>query len=112
MARLYYAASLDVTICPKAASPSCDDGSNQVLNHLTNRTFGQTSLLTVARSAGERLGSKVTRVPIAKTCFGVLLGRMPTNDLGNTGLPSLVWWPPEWSNSLGYQSTSASRRPI
>jgi HSP20 family protein len=26
---------------------------------------------------------------------------MPTNDLGNTGLPSLLWWPPEWSNSLG-----------
>ena len=87
MARLYYAAPIDVTICPKAASPSCDDGSNQVFNYLTNRTFGQITLLTVARGVGEGLGSKVTLVPIAKTCFRVLLGRMPTNDLGNTGLP-------------------------
>ena len=76
MARLYYAAPIDVTICPKAASPSCDDGSNQVFNYLTNRTFGQITLLTVARGVGEGLGSKVTLVPIAKTCFRVLLGRM------------------------------------
>jgi hypothetical protein len=57
--------SADVPICLKAASPSCDDGSNQVLNYLTNRTFGQISLLTVARGVGEHLGSKVTLVPVA-----------------------------------------------